>query len=119
MFLDGNGLPKRATNEEYTLTEKFTSKTTAFFVIDPWDNAPSDFLNHYYSKVIVDKIIPLISLAAEKKFPIYIFTNKCSAIKPIPYSCAIHNDLQRLANHYPEIKILYWQDINPATFSKK
>lgn len=119
LFLDENGLPKRATTEEFTLTKKFTAKTTAFFVIDPWDNAPSDFLNDYYSNIIVEKIVPLISRAAGKKFPIYIFTNKCSAIKPIPYSCSVHKALQNMAHHYPEIKILYWQELNPATFSQE
>lgn len=113
-------LPYPGKKDEYIVKSHFTNLDTAFFVIDPWDNAPSDFLNKNYGKIIDLYILPLIIKAAQKNFQIFIFTNKCSVIKPVPYSCSIPKTFSNLSLKHQNVKIVFWQDIyDPQDFLKQ
>jgi len=79
---------------------------------------PSDFLNQYYGKITENYILPLIKKANEAGFPVYIFTNDCKAIKPVPYSCEISQQFYLMEKDYPKVKVIYWQDIDLSKFVK-
>jgi hypothetical protein len=116
--LDDDGLPYQSTQEIVTINVDFSPENTAFFVIDPWNNMPSDFLNQYFGKITENYILPLIKSANEKGFPVYIFTNDCKTIKPIPTSCEIPQQFYLMAKKYPKVKIVYWQYIDLPVFVK-
>ena len=45
--LDNEGVPYQGKTETFTNNVDFSSQNAAFFVIDPWNDMPSDFLNDY------------------------------------------------------------------------
>lgn len=116
--LNDEGLPYQSTKETVTINVDFSPQNTAFFVIDPWNNMPSDFLNQYFGKITENYILPLIKRANEKGFPVYIFTNDCKTIKPIPTICEIPQQFYLMAKKYPKVQIVYWQDIDLSVFVK-
>lgn len=87
-------------------------------LLDPWDNAPSKFLNNYYGRITKKYIEPLILEASKKGFTIYIFTNNCASIKPIPYSCGIPKTLLAIEKKYPNVHLQYWQNIKASQFER-
>lgn len=110
------GLPYESREEIITIDVQLSPENTAFFVIDPWNNMPSDFLNQYFGKITENYILPLIERANEKEFPVYIFTNDCKTIKPVPTSCEIPKQFYLMAKKYPKVQIVYWQDIDLPMF---
>lgn len=116
MKLNDAGLPYQGTKESVKLNVDFSPANTAFFVIDPWNNMPSDFLNQYFGKITQNYILPLIKRANEQGFPVYVFTNDCKAIKPVPNSCEIPEQFYLMAKQYPKLQIVYWQDIDLPVF---
>lgn len=116
--VDDKGLPYQGNKENLIIDANFSSENTAFFVIDPWNDMPSDFLNHYYGKITENYILPLIKLANETGFPVFVFTNDCKAIKPEPYSCKIPRQFHSMVKEYPKMRILYWQDLDLKAFTK-
>jgi len=116
--LNDKGLPYQGKKETLTTNVDFSPQNTAFFVIDPWNNMPSDFLNQYYGKITEKYILPLIKRANETGYPVYIFTNDCKAIKPVPYSCEISQQFHLMTKNYPQVQLIYWQDIDLPVFVK-
>ncbi len=116
--LDDKGLPYQSTNEVFIKEVELSTRDTAFFVIDPWNDAPSDFLNKYYGKITENYILPLIKKANEAGFPVYVFTNDCDAIKPIPYSCEIPKQFHLMKKQYSKMEIISWQEIDLPVFIK-
>lgn len=114
--LNDMGLPFQSENEIVRSNVKISPSNTAFFVIDPWVDMPSDFLNEYFGKVTKNYIIPLIEKASTADFPIYIFTNDCKTIVPSAYSCKIPDQFYTMSKHYPKLQIVYWQDLNQDKF---
>jgi hypothetical protein len=112
--LDKTNLPYPGESDEYVISSSFSPQDTVFFVVDPWDNMPSSFLNEYYGKITTSYILPLIQKAAQSGFKIFIFTNKCGEIKPIPYSCSIPKQFFNLRERYKSVEIVFWQDIGNA-----
>lgn len=113
---DQKGLPFKSQNEMYTTDVSFSPSNTAFFVVDPWTNAPSNFLNQYYGKITQTYILPLIRKAIAWDFPVYIFTNRCEDIKPAPYSCTIPKEFYAMVKKYPKVKLIHWQEIKLDAF---
>lgn len=116
--LNEKGLPYQSTKETITLHIDFSSENTAFFVMDPWNNTPSDFLNQYFGKITKNYVLPLIKRANKNGFSIYIFTNDCKKIKPVPTSCEISQEFYFMSKKYPTVRIIYWQDFNLPVFVK-
>jgi hypothetical protein len=106
------GLPVPSKNQHYIFSEKFLIDNTAFIVMDPWIDAPSDFLNNYFGRIIKRKIIPLVNLLRKCGFKIYTLTNNCKEIKPSPYSCKIDNFFER------NTEVLYHDSQTPESFMK-
>lgn len=113
-----DGLPYHGKLEHYASQVRISPEDTAFFVIDPWNDMPSDFLNKFYGKITDKYILPLVTQVSKKKFPVIIFTNDCKTIKPKPYSCAIAAEFYALTKQYPNIQIMYWQNLNADDFAK-
>jgi len=115
-----NGKPYHIQGEGdlYGVKTSFFPSNTAFFVIDPWDNMPSAFLNKYYGNITNNYILPLVRLAKAKGYNIYIFTNNCKDIKPVPYSCSISKKFYDLTKNTSKVKIVYWQGLDPNIFSE-
>lgn len=118
LMLDKQNRPYQGKQETVTSNVEFSPANTALFVIDPWNDMPSDFLNQYYGKIIQSYILPLTQKASASGFPTYIFTNDCKAIKPVPYSCKIPEKFNSMAKAYPYTEIIYWQDLKVTTFIK-
>jgi hypothetical protein len=116
------GLPYQSKTDVIKSTQSFSPSNTAFFVIDPWNDMPGDFLNDYYGKITNKKILPLMTQVSAHQFPVYVFTNDCKAIQPIPYSCAIDEKFYALAEKHKNVHILSWQkieEIKIETFIKE
>lgn len=103
-----NGVPITGSSDQYTIDASFSSEDTAFFVIDPWNDFPSDFLNEYYGEITNKYVLPLIERANHHNFPIFIFTNNC---KDLSHFCSIPKQFIDLSNS-KNVKIIYWQDIS-------
>ncbi|MFK7973293.1 MAG: hypothetical protein AB8B66_00270 [Rickettsiaceae bacterium] len=103
-----NGVPiTRDSGINVFINTSFSSADTAFFVIDPQDDSPSDFLNQYYGQVTNQYILPLIKKAQLRNFPIFIFTNN---YKVLSHLCSISKPLIDLSDS-TNVKIVFWQDI--------
>ena len=104
-FTKGKAIIRKS--DQYSTNTSFSSTDTAFFVIDPWDNMPSDFLNKYFGKITNQYILPLIRKANHYNFKTFIFTNSC---KNLSYSCSIPKSFNDLLNS-KNIKLFFWQEI--------
>lgn len=98
--LDGNpvmvdGMPRRKEGN-YTIWKNIQPKNTAIFVIDPWDDSPSQHMNHVNGKIIDEKIVPLLNVAAQRGHPIYILTNDP---KELEYSVSLHPSIKKITQH--------------------
>ena len=116
--LNNEGLPYQSKKEIVTIKVDFSPQNTAFFIIDPWNNMPSNFLNQYFGKITKNYILPLVERANKAGFPVYVFTNNCKAMKPVAYSCEIPQQFYVMAKKYPQFQIVYWQDMDPLAFVK-
>ncbi|QDQ40015.1 isochorismatase family protein [Legionella geestiana] len=116
--LNDKGLPYPATKDIITINTTFSTDNTAFFVIDPWIDMPSEFMNHYFGNITRHYLLPLITSAAEKGFPVYVFTNNCKQSLPVPVSCDIPNELHALIKKFPNAHLVYWQNLDLTPFVK-
>ncbi len=117
--LDKNGVPYQAKTDVIQFRQTFSAANTAFFVVDPWNDMPGNFLNEYYEKIIQNKILPLIQQASVYQFSVYIFTNDCKAIQPTPYSCTVDKKFHALVKKYPWVHIVSWQALQVDAFVEK
>ncbi|MGF1530281.1 MAG: hypothetical protein ACFCU4_02860 [Puniceicoccaceae bacterium] len=111
-LLNKDGLPKHE-QRDYELTASIIPSRTAFIIMDPWIDAPSEFLNHYYNKIIEAKILPLTEKAISLGHPVFILTNNP---QEFDYSATIHAEFENLAEN-GNIKVLYHQDYDADSFS--
>lgn len=116
--LNDKGLPYPATKDTLTINTTFSTENTAFFVIDPWIDMPSDFMNHYFGSISRHYLEPLIIRAAENGFPVYVFTNDCKQSLPVPVSCDIPQPLHAMLKTFPNTHLVYWQNFEMAPFVK-
>jgi hypothetical protein len=114
--LNKKGIPFESKNELVSSKVVLSTSDTAFFVIDPWVDMPSDFLNKNYGPIIDNFILPLIQRINKKAYPVYVFTNNCNFIKPVPYGCKIPEAFELMAKKYPSLNIIYWQDLDIDNF---
>ncbi|MCW5589277.1 MAG: isochorismatase family protein [Legionellales bacterium] len=119
LMLDNQDVPYAGKKNNYLFNTSLSNKDTAFFVVDPWDNMPSKFLNTYYGKITQNYILPLITAASAKGFHVYIFTNDCRVFKPKAYSCEISQKFHQLAYINSNVKILFWQNFDIDSFIKQ
>lgn len=118
ILLDSDGYPYAGETENYAFIREFSPQNTVFFVVDPWNNMPSHFLNDYYHHIANNIVLPLTKLAAQKQFSIFIFTNRCDVIKPKPHSCSIPNEFANLTSKLKNVQLVYWQNVNIDSFVK-
>lgn len=115
-----NGKPyhDESISEQYTTTASLSPLNTAFIVIDPWNNAPSSYLNQDANNILTNYLLPLVRAASQRGYSVYIFSNDCKAITPTPYSCGMAKSLQTLAKNNSNVIVNYWQNFNKISFAK-
>lgn len=98
----------------YPFDKEFSSKNTAFIVMDPWIDWADDYLNDYFGKITQKTTLPLMQAAVESGHTVIILTNDPAKVS---YNTKIDPGLQALVDQGKAL-LLYHTDYTADTFLK-
>lgn len=96
----------------YPMDKEFSSRDTAFIVMDPWIDWSDDYLNEYFGAITQKTTLPLMQAAAESGHTVIILTNDPAKIN---YNTKIDPGLQALVDE-GKAMLLYHSDYNVDSF---
>lgn len=101
-----------AEDKWYGFDKEFSSKDTAFIVMDPWIDWADDFVNDYFGEITQKTTLPLMQAAAESGHTVIILTNDPAKVT---YNTKIDPGLQALVDA-GKAELLYHTDYTVDTF---
>lgn len=121
---DGGLIPKikagkryfEAGENTYDNVRAINSVSSALVVMDPWEDAGSEFLNEYYTPIYRRSILPLVKQALDLSITVIVLTNDPKK-NYADYGGAVYPELHDMAEQ-KKINILFHQDFDDDTFAK-